>query len=209
MRLRRFSLNTLTVVAIATMPQMEFRPQLFTFVLVAAMLAILARHNYRRAAPLWLVIPMMALWANLHGGFIMGMAMTRDLFTAQRLSTISRAARVSAAGLRLGALTFAASIATMITPVRNRDLASRTSCAAQSDDANSGDRLAAAGLRADAPMAGASRRHHLHLVRYWNAHGVRRDFCAGAARRRSAAGSDRGGHERRGDGRGAQPPDRA
>ena len=74
-------LNTFTVVAVATMPQMEFRPQLFTFLLVAAMLALLARHNYRGAAPLWLLIPMMALWANLHGGFIVGIAILA-LYTA-------------------------------------------------------------------------------------------------------------------------------
>ena len=33
---------------------------------------MLARDNYRRPARLWLIVPMMALWGNLHGGFIIG-----------------------------------------------------------------------------------------------------------------------------------------
>src|SRR5260370_10898388 len=66
-------LNTLLVGAVALMPQMEFRPQIFTFALFAAMLLLLAHHNYRGSAQLWLAIPIMALWGNLHGGFIMGL----------------------------------------------------------------------------------------------------------------------------------------
>jgi len=108
-------LNTLTIVAVAMMPQMEFRPQLFTFMLFAATLALLARDNYRGHAPLWMVIPMMALWANLHGGFIMGIA-------ALGLYAVTIAVRDLAAGgglaraLRLGALTVGALLATMVTP---------------------------------------------------------------------------------------------
>jgi hypothetical protein len=108
-------LNILTVVAIAAMPQMEFRPQLFTFVMVAAMLTLLARHNYRRAARLWLLIPMMALWSNLHGGFIMGIA-TIAIYSA--VTTIEEVLTSGGfqRGLRLGAATIAATMATMITP---------------------------------------------------------------------------------------------
>lgn len=40
-------LNTLTAAALALMPQMEFRPQIFTFLLFAALLDLLARDNYR------------------------------------------------------------------------------------------------------------------------------------------------------------------
>lgn len=67
--------NVLAVVAIAVMPQMQFRPQLYTFIFTAVLLALLARHNYRGKAPLWLVVPIMILWANLHGGFAIGIAM--------------------------------------------------------------------------------------------------------------------------------------
>ena len=108
-------LNTFTVVAVATMPQMEFRPQLFTFLLVAAMLALLARHNYRGAAPLWLLIPMMALWANLHGGFIVGIAILA-LYTAVAAIDDLITSAGFRRGLGLGALTIAALASTMITP---------------------------------------------------------------------------------------------
>jgi hypothetical protein len=108
-------LNMLTLVAVSLMPQLEFRPQLFTFVLFAAILSLLARDNYRGRAPLWLAVPIMALWANLHGGFIMGIAMlalyagviaVRDLFAGRGLRR----------ALRLGALTLAALLATLATP---------------------------------------------------------------------------------------------
>ena len=108
-------LNTFTILAIATMPQMEFRPQLFTFVLLAAMLALLARHNYRRAAPLWLLIPMMALWANLHGGFIMGIAVLVLYAAVTAIDDLVSGAGLQR-GLRLGALAIAALMATMVTP---------------------------------------------------------------------------------------------
>src|SRR5216684_1310296 len=55
-------LNLLMVAVVAVMPQMQFRPQLFTFALFAASLVLLARHAYRGAARLWVIIPMMALW---------------------------------------------------------------------------------------------------------------------------------------------------
>lgn len=108
-------LNTLTLVALAVMPQMEFRPQLFTFALFAAMLALLARHNYRGRAPLALVIPMMALWANLHGGFIMGIA-TLALYAGTAGIEDFVAGAGTGRALRLGALTIAALAATLATP---------------------------------------------------------------------------------------------
>jgi hypothetical protein len=108
-------LNTLTLVAVAMMPQMEFRPQLFTFMLLAAMLALLARHNYRGSAPLWLVVPMMALWANLHGGFIMGIAVLALYAGATGICDLATGTGVGRA-LRLGALTIVALAATTVTP---------------------------------------------------------------------------------------------
>ena len=64
----------LITAALALIPQMLFRPQIFTFICLAAFIAILARDNYRRSAPVWLTVPIMALWVNLHGGFIIGLA---------------------------------------------------------------------------------------------------------------------------------------
>ena len=108
-------INLLALAAIGLVPQMQFRPQLFTFVLLAAMMTILARHNYRRAAPLWLLIPLMALWANLHGGFIMGIAALTLYAATATIDDLVTDAGLQR-GLRLGALTFAVFIATLMTP---------------------------------------------------------------------------------------------
>jgi hypothetical protein len=108
-------LGVLTLSAVALAPQMQFRPQLFTFVMLAALMAILARDNYRGRAPLWLAIPMLALWANLHGGFIVGIA---ALATYAGFATADGLAqgRGASRGPRLFAVTLAATLATLITP---------------------------------------------------------------------------------------------
>lgn len=108
-------LNTLVTAALALMPQMMFRPQVFTFCLFAAILVLLGRHNYRGTAPLWMAVPLVAVWANLHGGFILGIAalgVYAGVVGAQDLiggAGIARAAR-------LGILTIAATAASLLTP---------------------------------------------------------------------------------------------
>jgi hypothetical protein len=67
-------LAVLTTAAVALGPMVQFRPQLFDFIGLSALLLILARDSYRRAGPLWPAIPILALWANLHGGFFLGLA---------------------------------------------------------------------------------------------------------------------------------------
>ena len=65
--------NILAVAVTILEPDVQFRPQLHTYALFALTLALLAEDNYRGAAPLWLMVPVMALWSNLHGGFIIGL----------------------------------------------------------------------------------------------------------------------------------------
>jgi len=107
--------NTLIVAAVALMPQMQFRPQLFTFLLFAGMLAILARHNYRGSAPLWLTIPMMALWGNVHGGYLIGIA-TLGAYTGVVGLQDLFAGRGLARALKLGLLTALGTLATLVSP---------------------------------------------------------------------------------------------
>lgn len=45
------------------------RPHLFSFMAVVLLLALLER---ARPAPVWVFLPFFAVWANLHGGFVMG-----------------------------------------------------------------------------------------------------------------------------------------
>ena len=64
---------------------------------------------------LWLIVPMMALWANLHGGFIVGIAslgVYAAVGTAQDLIGGEGAGRA----VQLGLLTAAAALATWLTP---------------------------------------------------------------------------------------------
>jgi hypothetical protein len=54
-------LIVLTTGALAIAPMIQFRPQLFDFVALSALLILLARDSYRRAARLWLAIPVFGL----------------------------------------------------------------------------------------------------------------------------------------------------
>lgn len=71
----------LTIDALALGPMLQFRPQLFDFFALSALLLLLARDTYRRAGGQWIAMPIFVLWANLHGGFIMGLAVLA-LYTA-------------------------------------------------------------------------------------------------------------------------------
>lgn len=52
-----------------------FRPQLFTFAFFALFVAVLFRYlNVDKGrAPLWVLPPVMLMWANMHGGFVAGL----------------------------------------------------------------------------------------------------------------------------------------
>ena len=108
-------LNTLIVAAVALMPQMQFRPQIFTFSLFAAILALLGRHNYRGGSPLWLAVPLIALWANLHGGFIIGLA-ALALYTAVVAIQDLTGGKGVDRSVYLAILTINATAATLLTP---------------------------------------------------------------------------------------------
>jgi tetratricopeptide (TPR) repeat protein len=50
------------------------RPHILTYLNVAVFLLLLARRRSGRRTPLWIFVPIQILWANLHGGFILGPA---------------------------------------------------------------------------------------------------------------------------------------
>ncbi len=95
--------------------QTQFRPQMFTLVCLSALIALLARDTYRRDARLWLVIPLMALWANLHGGFFIGLA-TLALYAAVAALCDRAAGAGWRRGVRLALLAVAAAAATLVNP---------------------------------------------------------------------------------------------
>ena len=110
-----YQFNILTIAAVALTPQMEFRPQLYTFAFFAAMLALLGRHLRRGRAPLWVTVPLMALWANLHGGFIIGCVTLAAYAGAVAIVDLRDSAGLGR-GPRLGGLALAALAATLANP---------------------------------------------------------------------------------------------
>ena len=106
---------TLITAAVTIAPQIQFRPQIFTFALLSALTYLLAREVYGRGGRLWLAIPMLALWANLHGGFILGVA-TLGIYTAVCTVQDIVDRRGIARALRLCAITALAIASTLATP---------------------------------------------------------------------------------------------
>ncbi len=105
----------LVLTAGALTSQMQFRPQLFTFPMLSIVLATLAVEVYRGPARLWPLIPMFALWANLHGGYTTGLgalAIASAVLSAQEVRARMRPAR----GLILAGLTILCAIATLLNP---------------------------------------------------------------------------------------------
>jgi hypothetical protein len=80
---RRLSEST-TLVFIAaalalTMPHLLARPHVLAMPVMILFLAGLVDAADRREAPPWRLLPLMALWANLHGGFVFGLMMVPAL----------------------------------------------------------------------------------------------------------------------------------
>lgn len=101
--------------AVVIKPQLQFRPQAFTFALLAVLIYLLTADAFRRAGRLWLAIPILALWANLHGGFIMGIAALGTYAAVSGLQDVM-AGRGYARAMRLAAITGASIVATLATP---------------------------------------------------------------------------------------------
>jgi hypothetical protein len=101
--------------AFALAPQMQFRPQLFTFAFLATLIALLARDNYRRRAQLWLAVPLFALWANLHGGFFVGIV-AMGVYSGVVTAADQASGHGLRRGMRLIAITTADATTTLLTP---------------------------------------------------------------------------------------------
>ena len=127
----------LIVVAVALMPLMQFRPQLYTYIFLAALSALLARENYRRRAPLWLAVPILALWANLHGGFVIGVVVLalytglvaiksligrRDFYRCARLAAVTAASAAATLANPYGIEAWSHVLGALDNPVTRREM---------------------------------------------------------------------------------------
>jgi hypothetical protein len=106
---------TLLTAALALVTHMQFRTFLADDVLFAVLMAMLARETYGRRAPLWLAVPMLALWTNLHGGFFVGLV-AMGLYTLVRGAQDLAQGRGMSGTVGLAALTSAAALATLLNP---------------------------------------------------------------------------------------------
>ena len=108
-------LIVLTTGAVAIAPMMQFRPQLFDFIALSALLLLLARESYRRAGRLWLAIPIFALWANLHGGFFVGLAVLAVYTAVTAIEDLAAGDGLKRA-MYLGGVTAGCVLATLLNP---------------------------------------------------------------------------------------------
>jgi hypothetical protein len=70
---RRILLALLALVLAS--PHLLARPHVLALPLMVAWVGGLIRAVDQRTAPPWLLLPLMAVWANLHGGFVLGLAL--------------------------------------------------------------------------------------------------------------------------------------
>ena len=110
----------LLIAAFALVLHMQLRTFLADDVGLAALIAMLARQSYGRRAPLWLAVPMLALWTNLHGGFFVGLA-ALGLYAAVRSAQEIAATGRLAGAVRLAAIALAATLATLLNPYGLKD----------------------------------------------------------------------------------------
>lgn len=105
----------LLLVAIGILPYMEFRPQLFTYALLSVEMAFLSAEVYGGKPRLWVLVPIFAVWADIHGGFIAGLgALGVVAFTTLARDFASGAG--PRRGLKLFALMAACGLATLANP---------------------------------------------------------------------------------------------
>lgn len=60
----------------AILPNVGVRPRIFTLLLSSVYLALLGRYVRRgEGREIWWLVPLMVIWVNLHGGFLMGLVL--------------------------------------------------------------------------------------------------------------------------------------
>jgi hypothetical protein len=109
--------TTLVFVAAAlalTMPHLLARPHVLAMPLLVAWAGGLIAAADRRGAPSFALLPVMALWANLHGGFVFGLALIAPVALDAVVNADAKQRRPL--GLRWAAFGVAALVAACCTP---------------------------------------------------------------------------------------------
>jgi hypothetical protein len=96
-------------------PYAQFRPQLFTIALLSTLIATLAGEVYQGRARLWPLVPMFGLWANLHGGFVVGLGALGVTAMIVGLQEVSSEEKIYRAW-RIAGVTLLCAAATLLNP---------------------------------------------------------------------------------------------
>ncbi len=83
----------LVLAAAASAVYWAARPQMASFVLAAVFAYVLAEYRWRGRNRLWVLPPLMLLWANLHGGFAIGFLLLGGTVAGQGVSRLLGPAR--------------------------------------------------------------------------------------------------------------------
>jgi hypothetical protein len=103
----------ITAALALTMPHLLARPHVLALPVMVAWFAGLITAADRRAAPSYWLVPLMALWANLHGGFVFGLVLLAPVL---EVLLGAEAAQRKQLALRWGAFALAALLASCATP---------------------------------------------------------------------------------------------
>jgi hypothetical protein len=92
------------------------RPHLFTLLLLVITMWILDRDRSNPDRVVWLLVPLTVLWTNLHGGFLLMIAITGLLMAGTAAEAFLFETRRWAEAIRYGLLLAACSLATVLNP---------------------------------------------------------------------------------------------
>jgi len=92
------------------------RPHLFTLLLLVVTLWMLDRDRQKQSWHVWLLIPLTAVWTNLHGGFLLMIAITGLLAVGTLAEALLFERREWSSALRYPALLAGCSLATVLNP---------------------------------------------------------------------------------------------
>ncbi len=111
--------------ALASAVAWGVRPQMVSLFLSALFLYLLQRYREGRSGLLWLLPPLMALWVNLHGGYLLGLALFLAFIVGEAITYLVDSERKPQRGrlVKMGAAFLASGAATLLNPQGWRILA--------------------------------------------------------------------------------------
>ena len=119
-RRERAAMTGLALVLLAMVGSTRFleRPDLPSFVLLAAVVGLLFRHEERGGRALFAIVPLQLLWANLHGLFAVGLAAIAMALAAEALRPLVRPGERLRPGhlARLAAVLALSLVASLVNP---------------------------------------------------------------------------------------------